>query len=74
MAALLWTKRDLARRLRCSPSKVDRLERAGQLPRRRQLGGSAVWLASEVEAAVAKLIAGPNSARTAAARAARRAA
>jgi predicted DNA-binding transcriptional regulator AlpA len=71
---LLLKRTEVAALLGVSPSSVDRLERAGVLPHRRQLGGAARWLRAEVEAALAALPAGANTARTQAARAARRAA
>ncbi len=70
--ALLLRRAEVARALGVSASSVDRLERAGILPQRRRLGGAARWLASEVEAALASLPAGPDASRTEAARRAAR--
>jgi predicted DNA-binding transcriptional regulator AlpA len=54
----------------CSPSSVDRLEAAGIIPTRRQLGrGRVGWLHSELVAALRALPKGPARGRTEAARA-----
>ena len=72
MTPLLLKKAEVAALLGVSPSTVDRLERAGRIPRRVQLGAGARWLESELREAVLKLTRGPSTARTAAASAARR--
>jgi predicted DNA-binding transcriptional regulator AlpA len=72
-AERLVDRRGVAAMFSCSPASVDRLEAQGIIPPRRRLSGGRVgWLYSELVKVLRALPTGPLTARTAAARAARR--